>query len=76
VNFFATGADPNIDDVNLCFREKRGYPSVAFLSRAPGIKIADRSELQRPELVELIDGMTHLVISIFDGESYLIEEVA
>ncbi len=76
VNFFATGADPNIDDVNLCLREKTGHPSVAFVSRAPGIKIADRSELQRPELVELIDGVTHLIISIFDEESYLIEEVA
>lgn len=75
VNFFVIGAGSKIDDIEQCFREKRGYPPIAFLTRAPDVEIASRVQLHRHELIALTQGMTHLIIGIFDEESYMVEEV-
>jgi hypothetical protein len=74
VNFFARGGDIKSEDVDRCFREKRGYPPIAFLSHAPGIQVGNRSQLHRREVIALIEGMTHLIVGIFDGESYIVAE--
>lgn len=76
VNFITRDVDIKAEDVDRCFREKRGSPPVAFLSRAPGIQIADRAELDQRKFIELLEGTTHLIIGIFDEESYLVAQLA
>jgi len=76
VNFFVRGPETKIEDVDLCFREKRGYPCVAFLSRVPDLKMVNGAHLPISDVIALVEGMTHLIVGIFDEESYVVLEVA